>query len=86
MVPGVLLEPYMSQGDQGVAETPIVLKGLRSHMNYHVWILVFHQLQHNSSSMVKESYQELSSSLHLAVQVLDSNQDSIQFHISVVSI
>ena len=30
MVPGVLLEPYMSQGDQGVAETPIVLKGLRS--------------------------------------------------------
>ena len=28
MVPGVLLEPYMSQGDQGVAETPIVLKGL----------------------------------------------------------
>ena len=30
MVPGVLLEPYMSQGDQGVTETPIVLKGLRS--------------------------------------------------------
>ena len=30
MVPGVLLEPYMSQGDQGVAETPIVSKGLRS--------------------------------------------------------
>ena len=29
MVPGVLLEPYMSQGDQGVAETPIVSKGLR---------------------------------------------------------
>ena len=29
MVPGVLLEPYMSQGDQGVAETPIVLKGLK---------------------------------------------------------
>ena len=29
-VPGVLLEPYMSQGDQGVTETPIVLKGLRS--------------------------------------------------------
>ena len=28
MVPGVLLEPYMSQGDQGVAETPIVSKGL----------------------------------------------------------
>ena len=28
MVPGVLLEPYMSQGGQGVAETPIVLKGL----------------------------------------------------------
>ena len=25
MVPGVLLEPYMSQGDHGVAETPIVL-------------------------------------------------------------
>ena len=30
MVPGVVLEPYMSQGDQGVTETPIVLKGLRS--------------------------------------------------------
>ena len=30
MVAGVLLEPYMSQGDQGVAETPIVSKGLRS--------------------------------------------------------
>ena len=30
MVPGVLLEPYMSQGDQGVAETPIVLKRLKS--------------------------------------------------------
>ena len=30
MVPGVLLEPYMSQGDQGVTETPIVLKELRS--------------------------------------------------------
>ena len=30
MVPGVLLEPYMSQGDQGVTETPIVSKGLRS--------------------------------------------------------
>ena len=29
MVAGVLLEPYMSQGDQGVAETPIVSKGLR---------------------------------------------------------
>ena len=29
MVPGVLLEPYMSQGDQGVTETPIVSKGLR---------------------------------------------------------
>ena len=28
MVPGVLLEPYMSQGDQCVAETPIVSKGL----------------------------------------------------------
>ena len=28
MVPGVLLEPHMSQGDQGVAETPIVSKGL----------------------------------------------------------
>ena len=28
MVPGVLLEPYMSQGDKGVAETPIVSKGL----------------------------------------------------------
>ena len=28
MVPGVPLEPYMSQGDQGVAETPIVSKGL----------------------------------------------------------
>ena len=28
MVPGVLLEPYMNQGDQGVAETPIVSKGL----------------------------------------------------------
>ena len=25
MVPGVLLEPYKSQGDHGVAETPIVL-------------------------------------------------------------
>ena len=24
MAPGVLLEPYMSQGGQGVAETPIV--------------------------------------------------------------
>ena len=30
MVPGVLLEPYMSQGDQGVTDTPIVSKGLRS--------------------------------------------------------
>ena len=30
MVPGILLEPFMSQGDQGVTETPIVLKGLRS--------------------------------------------------------
>ena len=30
MVPGVLLEPYMSQGDQCVTETPIVSKGLRS--------------------------------------------------------
>ena len=27
-VPGVLLEPYMSQGGQGSAELPIVLKGL----------------------------------------------------------
>ena len=32
MTPGVLLEPYMSQGGggQGVAETPIVLKGLNT--------------------------------------------------------
>ena len=30
MVPGVLLEPYMSEGHQAVAETPIVSKGLRS--------------------------------------------------------
>ena len=40
MVPGVLLEPYMSQGDQGVAETPIVSKGLKlrfkNHMSYHM--------------------------------------------------
>ena len=28
MAPGVLPEPYMSQGGQGVAETPIVSKGL----------------------------------------------------------
>ena len=28
MAPGVLLEPYMNQGGQGVAETPIVSKGL----------------------------------------------------------
>ena len=28
MAPGVLLEPYMSQGGQGVAETPLVSKGL----------------------------------------------------------
>ena len=28
-VPGVLLEPYMSQGGQGSAELPMVLKGLR---------------------------------------------------------
>ena len=32
MVPGVLLEPYMSQGDQGVAETPIVSKGLKTSL------------------------------------------------------
>ena len=31
-VPGVLLEPYMSQGGQGSAELPIVLKGLRLHV------------------------------------------------------
>ena len=30
MAAGVLLEPYMSQGGQGVAETPIVSKGLRT--------------------------------------------------------
>ena len=30
MAPGVLLEPYMSQGGQGVAETPLVSKGLIS--------------------------------------------------------
>ena len=30
MAPGVLLEPYMSQGGQGVAETPIVSKGLNT--------------------------------------------------------
>ena len=35
MAPGVLLEPYVSQGGQGVAETPIVLKGLKSS---HVFI------------------------------------------------
>ena len=29
IAPGVLLEPYMSQGGQGVAETPIVSKGLK---------------------------------------------------------
>ena len=29
MAPGVLLEPYMRQGGQGVAETRIVSKGLR---------------------------------------------------------
>ena len=34
MVPGVLLEPYMSQGDQGVTETPIVLKGLRFRLGW----------------------------------------------------
>ena len=28
MAPGVLLEPYMSQGGEGVTETPIVSKGL----------------------------------------------------------
>ena len=27
-VPGVLLEPYMSQGGQGSTELPVVLKGL----------------------------------------------------------
>ena len=34
MVPGVLLEPYMSQGDQGVTETPIVSKGLTNKSKY----------------------------------------------------
>ena len=29
MAPGVLPEPYMSQGGQGVAETPILSKGLK---------------------------------------------------------
>ena len=33
MAPGVLLEPYMSQGGQGVAETPIVSKGLSKSEN-----------------------------------------------------
>ena len=37
MAPGVLLEPYMSQGGQGVAETPIVSKGL----NTEVGMLMF---------------------------------------------
>ena len=31
MAPGVLLEPHMSQGGQGVAETPIVSKGLTTN-------------------------------------------------------
>ena len=35
MTPGVLLEPYMNQGNQGVAETPIVSKGLKyAHIRF----------------------------------------------------
>ena len=35
-VPGVLLEPYMSQGGQGSAELPMVLKGLKKVLNFLV--------------------------------------------------
>ena len=34
MASGVPLEPYMSQGDQGVAETPIVAKGLNLTLHF----------------------------------------------------
>ena len=36
IAPGVLLEPYMSQGGQGVAKTPIVSKGL-THRDFTSW-------------------------------------------------
>ena len=34
MVPGVLLEPYMSQGDQGVTETPIVFERVKVRLGW----------------------------------------------------
>ena len=44
MAPGVLLEPYMSQGGQGVAETPIVSKGLRdNHVTSCTWLGITHR-------------------------------------------
>ena len=37
MVPGVLQEAYMSQVDKGVADTPIVSKGLKTQHEPVYW-------------------------------------------------
>ena len=41
MTPGVLLEPYMSQGVQGVAETPIVSKVIWYGSYDIIWYVMF---------------------------------------------
>ena len=51
MVPGVLLEPYMSQGGQDVAETPIVSTGLK--VARFVCISVFLTRKEENSSLHK---------------------------------
>ena len=53
MAPGVLLEPYMSQGGgQSVTETPIVLKGLKSLDlgSSACWKKIVHTVKRNSDT------------------------------------
>ena len=63
MVPGVLLEPYISQGDQGVAETPIVSKGLRSGGLGTLKMKRCQKWSGNYEFWLKNEYRQISSSL-----------------------
>ena len=62
MVPGVLLEPYISQGGQGVAETPIVSKGLRSGWAGTLKMKKCQKWSGNDEFWPKNEYRQISSS------------------------
>ena len=56
MAPGVLLEPYVSQGGQGVAETPTVSKGLSQYSVQKIGLALAYSAIQVESILDKQHY------------------------------